>query len=42
MKRGVVATLGRVSDWLVPVVFIAVGVLVLITSGVLAATCGTL
>src|SRR5262249_13083853 len=33
--RAVVATLGRVSHWLVPVVFIAVGVLILITSGTL-------
>lgn len=31
--RAVVASLGRVSHWLVPVVFIAVGVLILITSG---------
>jgi cadmium resistance protein CadD (predicted permease) len=35
--RAVVATLGRVSHWLVPVVFIAVGVVILITSGTLAA-----
>jgi cadmium resistance protein CadD (predicted permease) len=33
----VVATLGRVSHWLVPVVFIGVGVLILITSGTLTA-----
>jgi cadmium resistance protein CadD (predicted permease) len=33
--KGVVATLGRVSHWLVPTVFIAVGVLILTTSGVL-------
>lgn len=31
------ATLGRVSHWLVPVVFIAVGVLILVTSGALGA-----
>ena len=35
--RAVVATLGRVSHWLVPVVFIAVGVLILISSGTVAA-----
>lgn len=34
--KAVVAVLGRVSHWLVPVVFIAVGVLVLVTSGTLA------
>jgi cadmium resistance protein CadD (predicted permease) len=33
----VVAALGRVSHWLVPVVFIAVGVHILITSGTLTA-----
>ena len=31
--RAVVATLGRVSHWLVPVVFIVVGVVILITAG---------
>jgi cadmium resistance protein CadD (predicted permease) len=35
--RAVVAGLGRVSHWLVPVVFIAVGVLILITTGTVAA-----
>jgi cadmium resistance protein CadD (predicted permease) len=35
--RGLVAVLGRVSHWLVPVVFIAVGVLILTNSGTLAA-----
>jgi cadmium resistance protein CadD (predicted permease) len=35
--RAAVPTLGRVSHWLVPAVFIAVGVLILITSGTLAA-----
>jgi cadmium resistance protein CadD (predicted permease) len=30
-----VPTLGRVSHWLVPAVFIAVGLLILITSGTL-------
>jgi cadmium resistance protein CadD (predicted permease) len=34
--KGVVATVGRFSHWLVPAVFIAVGALILITSGVLA------
>lgn len=31
--RAVVTTLGRISHWLVPVVFIAIGVLILITTG---------
>ena len=35
--RTVVAVLGRVSHWLVPVVFIGVGVLILVTSGTLTA-----
>jgi cadmium resistance protein CadD (predicted permease) len=35
--RAVVAALGRISHWLVPVVFIAVGALILVTSGTLAA-----
>lgn len=35
--RAMVATLGRISHWLVPVVFIAVGMLILITSGTLTA-----
>ncbi|HKT00718.1 MAG TPA: cadmium resistance transporter [Rugosimonospora sp.] len=34
--RAVVATLGRVSHWLVPAVFIVVGLLILVTSGILA------
>jgi hypothetical protein len=34
----VVSTLSRVSHWLVPTVFIAVGVLVLTTSGTLTTT----
>lgn len=34
--RAVVAKLGRISHWLVPTVFIAIGVLILITSGTLA------
>jgi cadmium resistance protein CadD (predicted permease) len=33
--RGLVAALGRIGHWLVPVVFIGVGVLILITSGTL-------
>jgi cadmium resistance protein CadD (predicted permease) len=33
--RLVVATLGRISHWLVPVVFIAIGVLILVTSDAL-------
>lgn len=35
--RTIVATLGRISHWLVPVVFVAVGVVILITSGTLTA-----
>jgi cadmium resistance protein CadD (predicted permease) len=35
--KRVVATLGRVTHWLVPVVFIAVGGLILMTSGVAVA-----
>lgn len=35
--KAVVATLGRVAHWLVPVVFIAVGVLILLTSGTFTA-----
>ena len=31
--RAVVNTLSRISHWLVPVIFIAVGVLILITTG---------
>jgi cadmium resistance protein CadD (predicted permease) len=31
--RGVVATLGRIGDWLVPVVFVVIGVLILVTTG---------
>jgi cadmium resistance protein CadD (predicted permease) len=31
--RAVIATLGRISHWLVPVVFIAIGVLILTTTG---------
>jgi cadmium resistance protein CadD (predicted permease) len=34
--RAVVARLRRISHWLVPVVFIAVGALILATSGTLA------
>jgi cadmium resistance protein CadD (predicted permease) len=34
-RRGLVAALGRIGHWLVPVVFIGVGVLILITSGTL-------
>jgi cadmium resistance protein CadD (predicted permease) len=40
--RAVVATLGRVSHWLVPVVFIGVGALILITGGTLTAIRGWL
>jgi cadmium resistance protein CadD (predicted permease) len=40
--RVVVATLGRISHWLVPVVFIAVGVIILIASGTLTAIRETL
>lgn len=36
-RRAVVATVGRVSHWLVPVTFIAVGVFVVVTSGTPAA-----
>jgi cadmium resistance protein CadD (predicted permease) len=36
-RRTLVAMLGRVSHWLVPTVFISVGVLILLTSGTLAA-----
>jgi cadmium resistance protein CadD (predicted permease) len=39
-RRAVVAMLGRVPHWLVPVVFIAVGVFILLTSGALT-TSGT-
>jgi cadmium resistance protein CadD (predicted permease) len=35
--RAVIATLGRITHWLVPAVFIAVGLLILITSGTLTA-----
>jgi cadmium resistance protein CadD (predicted permease) len=35
--RAVVAALGRITHWLVPTVFIAVGLLILITSGTLTA-----
>jgi cadmium resistance protein CadD (predicted permease) len=35
--RVVVATLGRVSHWLVPTVFIAVGVVIVVSNGTLAA-----
>ena len=31
--RAVVATLGKISHWLVPVVFIVIGVLILVTTG---------
>ena len=34
-RRGLVAALGRIGHWLVPAVFIGVGVLILITSGTL-------
>lgn len=34
--RAIVTTLGRISHWLVPTVFITVGLLILITSGTLA------
>jgi cadmium resistance protein CadD (predicted permease) len=34
--RTVVALLGRVASWLVPVVFIAVGAMILVSSGILA------
>src|SRR5262249_60425602 len=34
--RAVVATLGRIHHWLVPLVLIAVGVLILITTGALS------
>jgi cadmium resistance protein CadD (predicted permease) len=40
--RAVVATLGRISHWLVPVTFIAVGALILVTSGTPAAIRETL
>jgi len=40
--RTIVAVLGRISHWLVPVVFIAVGVLILVTSGTAAAVRGLL
>lgn len=33
--RVVVATLGRISHWLVPVVFIVIGILILLTTGAL-------
>jgi cadmium resistance protein CadD (predicted permease) len=32
-RRGVVATLGRIDHWLVPVVFVVIGVLILVTTG---------
>lgn len=35
--KALVATLGRISHWLVPTVFIAVGVLILITTGTIGA-----
>jgi cadmium resistance protein CadD (predicted permease) len=35
--RIAIATLGRISGWIVPTVFLAVGVLILMTSGTLAA-----
>jgi cadmium resistance protein CadD (predicted permease) len=41
-RKRVVATLGRVSHWLVPTVFIAVGVLILTTSGILTTIRDTL
>jgi cadmium resistance transport/sequestration family protein len=40
--RVLVAVLGRISHWLVPVVFIAVGVLILITTGTLNAVAAAL
>lgn len=36
-RRAVIATLDRITHWLVPAVFIAVGLLILITSGTLTA-----
>lgn len=41
-RAAVVATLGRITHWLVPTVFITVGVLILITSGTLTAIRQTL
>jgi cadmium resistance protein CadD (predicted permease) len=35
--KQIVATLGRISHWLIPTVFIAVGLLILVTSGTLMA-----
>lgn len=35
--RAVIATIGRITHWLVPALFIAVGLLILITSGTLTA-----
>ena len=40
--RAIVTTLGRISHWLVPMVFIAVGVLLIITSGILTTILRTL
>ena len=40
--RVLVAVLGRISHWLVPVLFIAVGVLILITTGTLNAVAAAL
>jgi cadmium resistance protein CadD (predicted permease) len=40
--NAVVTTLGRISHWLIPTVFIAVGVLILVTSGTLTAIHDTL
>lgn len=40
--RAVVATLGRISHWLVPVVFIVIGALILTTTGALSLITDTL